>query len=245
MMEHKILESRTKWELVSLRKEIKYIVPLEKAIIIKSHLDNLLPRDDFCSDGAYSVRSLYFESINNVDFSEKLAGVDTRKKIRARIYNGDPSICKLELKQKHGDWQQKHSFIIPQKDVMDLSLGNYSVLRSYFDSVETSKKIYGIMAQGRYKPVVQIEYERFAYKYPICNTRITLDMNIRSSETNMDIFSTKIHYIPIMRENVVLEIKFNGKLMGFISAMLAKFDLTQDTYSKYCFGRKIYYDFNY
>ena len=232
-------------ELVSLRKEIKYIVPLEKATIIKSQLNNLLPRDDYCSDGAYSVRSLYFESINNIDFSEKLAGIDIRKKIRARIYNSDPSICKLEMKQKHDSWQQKHSFIVSEKDVRNLSLGNYSVLKGYFDSVETSKKIYGIMIQGRYKPVVQIEYDRFAYKYPMYDTRITLDMNIRSSETNMDIFASKIHYIPIMRENAVLEIKYSGKIMGFISAMLARFDLTQDSYSKYCLGRKIYYDFNY
>ena len=232
-------------ELVSLRKEVKYVVPLEKAVIIKSRLDNLLPRDDFCSDGAYSVRSLYFESINNVDFSEKFAGIDIRKKIRARIYNGDPSICKLELKQKNGDWQQKYSFIISEKDVMALSLGNYNVLKSYFDSVETSQKIYSIMVQGRYKPVVQIEYDRFAYRYPMYDTRITLDMNIQSSETSMDIFASKIHYIPVMSENVVLEIKYSGKLMGFISDMLSQFDLTQSSYSKYCFGRKIYYDFNY
>lgn len=232
-------------EVVSLRKEIKYIVPLEKAIIIKSRLDNLLPRDDFCSNGAYSVRSLYFESINNVDFSEKLAGVDIRKKIRARIYNGDPQICKLELKQKHGDLQQKYSSIISERDVMDISLGNYSVLKKYFDSVETSKKIYSIMTQGRYKPVVQVEYDRLAYRYPICDTRITLDMNIRSSETNMDIFASEIHYIPTMHESVILEIKYSGKLMGFISTILTQFDLTQGSYSKYCLGRKIYYDFNY
>lgn len=232
-------------ELVSLRKEIKYIVPLEKVLIIKARLDNFLPRDDYCSDGAYSVRSLYFESVNNTDFSEKMEGIDIRKKIRARIYNSDSSTCKLELKQKEDIWQQKHSFIISQKDVKELSAGNYSVLQSYFRSVAISGKIYNIMTQGRYKPVVQIEYDRFAYQYPMYDTRITLDMNIRSSETNMDIFASKVHYVPIMCENVVLEIKYSGKLMGFISGILGQFDLTQSSYSKYCFGRRIYYDFNY
>ena len=232
-------------ELVSLRKEIKYIVPLNKALAVKSRLDNLLPRDDYCSDGAYSVRSLYFDSVNNFDYSEKLAGIDIRKKIRARIYNGDSSVCKLELKQKNDIWQQKHSFIIAENDVRELSLGNYSVLKSYFDDFKTSVKAYGIMTQGRYKPVVQIEYDRIAYKYPMYNTRITLDMNVRSSETNMDIFASAIHYMPVMNENVVLEVKYSGKLMGFISDMLSQFDLTQSSYSKYCMGRKIYYDFNY
>lgn len=129
--------------------------------------------------------------------------------------------------------------------MLSLSLGNYSVLKKYFGNNEISQKIYGIMVQGRYKPVVQIEYDGFAYKYPIYNTRITLDMNIRSSEANMDIFASNILYIPIMCENIVLEIKYSEKLLGFISAMLTQFDLTQGSYSKYCLGRKIFYDFNY
>ena len=239
------MEQTVSRELVSLRKEIKYIVPLNKALALKSGLDNFLPRDDYCLDGAYSVRSLYFDSINNLDYSEKLAGIDIRKKIRARIYNGDSSLCKLEIKQKNDIWQQKHSFIIAENDVRELSSGNYSVLKSYFHDVETSVKAYSIMLQGRYKPVVQIEYDRIAYKYPMYDTRITLDMNVRASESNMDIFASAVNYIPVMCENVVLEIKYSGKLMGFISDMLGKFNLTQSSYSKYCMGRRIYYDFNY
>lgn len=239
------MEQAAHRELVSLRKEIKYIVSLEQAMIIKSRLDNLLPRDDYCSDGPYSVRSLYFDSVDNIDFEEKLAGIDIRKKIRARIYNNDPSVCKLELKQKNGDWQQKHSLIISESEVRQLTLGNYSVLKSYFPSIEAGREMYSIMAGGRYRPVIQIEYDRLAYRYPMYDTRITLDMNIRSSEANMDIFASKIHYIPVMRENVVLEIKYSGKFMGFISDMLSQFDLTQSSYSKYCYGRRIYYDFTY
>lgn len=243
--ERKGLEQATNRERVSLRNEIKYIIPLDKAIIIKSHLDNLLPRDSYCFEGAYSVRSLYFDSIANADFAEKLAGIDVRKKIRARIYNGDSSVCKLELKHKNVDRQQKYSFLISESDVRALTLGNYHVLRNYFDNAAISQLIYSIMTRKQYRPIVQIEYDRFAYRYPMYDTRITLDMNIRSSETNMDIFAPKIHYIPVMRENVVLEVKYSGKLMGFISGMLNQFDLTQSSYSKYCFGRKIYYDFNY
>ncbi|MCH5258456.1 MAG: polyphosphate polymerase domain-containing protein [Lachnospiraceae bacterium] len=237
-------EQKTSGESFTLRKEIKYIVPLEKALILKSRLDNSLPRDEHCSDGAYSVRSLYFDSIENVDFAEKFAGIEKRKKIRVRIYNNVTSTCKLELKQKNGDWQQKHSFIISANDVSELAFGNYSVLTRYFHSVDVSRKVFSTMTLGQYNPVVQIEYDRLAYRYPMYDTRITLDMNIRSSETNMDIFASNIHYIPIMRENVVLEIKYSGKLMGFISAMLTQFNLTQSSCSKYCLGRKIYYDFN-
>lgn len=232
-------------ELLSLRREIKYIIPLWKAIRIKECLDNLLTRDGHCVNGAYSVRSLYFESINNIDFADKLSGTDIRKKVRARIYDGDASLCKLELKEKKGDWQSKQSFLVDGKDVQAITCGDYSVLKNYFQDTPTSMKAYTIMAQGRYRPVVIIEYDRLAYRYPMYETRITLDMNIRSTESNLNLFSPQIHYLPVMNENVVLEIKYSGKLMGFISDALSPFDLTQGAYSKYCSGRRNYYDFNY
>ncbi len=51
-------------ELYSRRKEIKYIVPLAKALAVREQLDRLLQRDEHCADGPYLVRSLYFDSVN-------------------------------------------------------------------------------------------------------------------------------------------------------------------------------------
>ena len=232
-------------ELYSQRKEIKYIVPLGKALAIREQLDRLLQRDEHCADGPYLVRSLYFDSANQIDFAEKLAGVINRKKVRLRIYDKDASLCKLEIKQKTDDRQQKLSLIISASDAAEISHGKIKVLKKYFDTSATSLKAYGIMAQGLYRPVAQIAYDRLAYKYSMYDTRITLDMNVRSSESNLDIFSPDVRYVPIMREDAVLEVKYSGKLMGFLSALLAQFHLTQGTFSKYCAGRPIFYDFNY
>ena len=227
------------------RKEIKYIVPLAKAILIKNSLNSLLIRDSNCIEGTYSVRSLYFDSVNNIDFTEKIAGVSHRKKIRIRIYDGDSSLCKLEIKEKHDDRQYKQSIEICAADVKALTHGNYSVLTKYFHNTVFGLKMYSIMEQGLYRPVVLVEYDRLAYRYPMYETRITIDSNIRATESNMDIFASEINYNPVLYENVVLEIKYSEKLMGFVSEVLAQFHLTQGTYSKYCSGRGIYYDFNY
>lgn len=227
-------------ELFSLRKEIKYIVPIGHALSIRKQLDQLLTRDSYCSAGTYSVRSLYFDSINNTDFSDKIAGLYNRKKIRLRIYNSNSSLCKLEIKHKAGDWQQKQSCIISASDAMELAHGNYSILKHYFHKHETAIEAYRIMMQGQYHPVVQIEYNRIAYVYPLYDIRVTLDMDIRSSESNMNIFSFDTNYIPVMPDNLILEVKYNGKLMGFISDTLSQFNLTQCSYSKYCSGRQIY-----
>lgn len=232
-------------ELYSVRKEIKYVVPLGIALAIKENLDRLLQRDGHCADGPYLVRSLYFDSVNQIDFAEKLAGVIDRKKVRLRVYDGDASMCKLEIKQKTDDRQQKLSLIISAADAAELARGNIKVLQNYFGSSQTSLKAYGIMAQGHYRPVVQIAYDRLAYRYPMYDTRVTLDMNVRSSESNMDIFSSDVCYTPILWESAVLEVKYSGKLMGFLSALFARFHLTQGAYSKYCAGRPVFYDFNY
>ena len=232
-------------ELYSQRKESKYIVPLDKALAVGEQLVRLLQKDEYCMDGPYLVRRLYFDSVNQIDFAEKLAGVMERKKVRLRIYDKDASLCKLEIKQKTDDRQQKLSLVVSASDAAQLSHGNIKVLRKYFDSSRTSLMAYGIMAQGLYRPVAQIAYDRLAYKYPMYDTRVTLDMNVRSSESNMDIFSQNVCYTPILRENAVLEVKYSGKLMGFLSALFSQFHLTQGSYSKYCSGRPVFYDFNY
>lgn len=90
-------------ELSAYRKEIKYVIPLAKIPALKRCMDHLMTRDNYCIKDAYRIRSVYFESINNIDFAQKLAGIDVRKKVRLRTYNGDESVCKLELKQKKGD----------------------------------------------------------------------------------------------------------------------------------------------
>lgn len=167
-------------EISLLRKEIKYVILLSKALTIKNYLDGVFVRDNHCADDAYLVRSLYFDSVNNIDFSDKLAGINARKKFRIRIYDGNDSLCKLELKQKQGEWQRKQSCIILADDVEKISKGNYSVLKKYFDNSETALKVYTIMAQGGYAPVALIEYDRWAYKYFMYDTRVTLDFNIRA-----------------------------------------------------------------
>ena len=101
------------------------------------------------------------------------------------------------------------------------------------------------MQLGLYRPVVMVEYDRLAYFHPLYNTRITFDYNIKSSESNFDLFDKKINYTNIFNDYVILEVKYNKKLLGFISDILKKQKLTMLSISKYCISRKVFYDFNY
>ncbi len=227
------------------RNEKKYIVPYSHAVSIRGKLEGILARDEHSETQGYMVRSLYFDSINNIDYKTKLAGVEKRKKIRLRIYSPDAQSCKLELKEKDGDLQHKVSLWISREDALELSKMNYSALTKYFKESPDSMLVYTTMVMGGYRPVVLIEYDRIAYTYPVYNTRVTVDMDVRSSESNLDLFSEKPVYTVLMKEEVVLEVKYNQKLVKFLSDILRQYHLTQCSVSKYCMGRKVFYDFEY
>lgn len=238
-------EEQNKPAVSVFRSENKYLISKEDALALREKLDRVLTRDIHGESGGYLVRSLYFDSIENQDFNLKLAGVEIRKKIRIRTYSADADKCKLEVKQKNGDLQHKVSLWITREEAGELTRGNYSVLTRYFDQSPDAVYIYTVMVMGCYRPVVLVEYDRVAYTHPLYSTRITLDMYLRSSETNFDLFSKEPVYTPQMLESHVLEVKYNEKLLVFLSEILKSFHLTKCSVSKYCISRKIFYDFNF
>lgn len=228
-------------ELSTYRKEIKYVISKATALKIVSDLEKLLKEDSHnnMSEAGYIVRSLYFDSITNTDYYEKLAGTEIRKKIRLRVYGINDEKCKLELKQKFGDNQHKESLIVSREDAKYLFNGDYTVLRNYFSESELAVKIYSSLVLGSYRPAAIIEYDRKAFLYDLYDIRVTLDSNVRSSESNYNIFDENIIFTPILNEHAILEVKYSGKMIGFISDILSKHAVNQTSYSKYENGRKI------
>lgn len=227
------------------RNEKKYLISKAESLAVSQTLDRILARDSHSKMSAYIVRSLYFDSINNIDYTTKLAGTQIRKKIRLRTYSSDTDKCKLEVKYKNGDLQHKVSVWITRQHAEELSKCNYSVLTHYFKESPDAASIYTMLVMGCYRPVVLVEYDRIAYTYPLYNTRITIDMNVRSSESNMDLFCSSPGYTILLNEKNILEVKYNDKLMSFISKTLKQYNLTSCSVSKYCLGRKVFCDFEY
>lgn len=227
------------------RSENKYLLPFESIYDLKSKLGKILKIDNNSQTDGYLVRSLYFDSLNNIDFNTKMAGTEIRKKIRLRIYDLKSNKCKLEMKQKNGNLQHKISLWITKEDALELINKNYSVLIKYFNTSKEALTIYTTMVLGCYQPVVMVEYDRIAYTHPLYETRITLDMNIRSSETNFNLFDQNISYYPVFDQNAILEVKYNGNLLNFISNSLKQFHLTKIAFSKYCLARKVYQYFDF
>jgi len=219
--------------LKTFRHEYKFVIPYDEMLRLREKLNVLLDIDrDY---NGYMIRSLYFDSIDDEDYYDKLNGEMNRKKIRLRIYDPNGELVKLELKAKYDYHQLKESLIINKEDAKELIKGNYNILLNYKEDL--AKRIYIILMEGYYKPKVIIEYNRIAYMGKT-TTRITFDYEIKTSNNIESFFEKDINYIEtIDKKDIVLEVKFDRLLEPYISTILDKYISRSQSVSKYMMGR--------
>ncbi|MDE6184461.1 MAG: VTC domain-containing protein, partial [Lachnospiraceae bacterium] len=83
------------------RHEYKYVCNAMENAILKTRAQGILKRDEHAGpDGAYTIRSLYFDDLEDRCYYENESGIGERDKYRIRIYNGDISRITLEKKSK-------------------------------------------------------------------------------------------------------------------------------------------------
>lgn len=217
------------------RHEYKYAISYEEMLKLRNKLNELLQIDrDY---NGYLVRSLYFDSINDIDYYEKLDGLVNRKKIRLRIYEANAKNVKLELKSKYDYHQQKESLVITNEEAKQIIKENYGILLNHKE--EIASKIYNILTTNCYKPKVIIEYQRIAYTTKN-GTRITFDYNIKKSNQIETFFDKNINYLELSNpQNIVLEVKFDRFLEPYISNILNNYIAQKQSISKYVMGRNI------
>ena len=220
--------------LKTFRHEYKYIIPYSDMLEIRNKLDKVLTLD---RGGAYFVRSLYFDSPDDVDYYAKQNGEMIRKKLRLRIYDVNSDLAKIEIKGKYDYHQLKESLVISKKIAQNIINGNYDDLLEMDNDL--AKRIY-VYLQSGYRPKVIIEYDRAAY---ITNTttRITFDMNIKKSNDFDKFYTNDINYFELTNPNdVILEVKFDRFLEPYISKILDKYTVRYQSVSKYVMGRDDY-----
>lgn len=221
-----------------LRKEKKFIITLDEYYRIKNKLENVIKLDNNSNEEGYIVRSLYFDTINDSDYENKMDGLELRRKIRLRNYGPNSNFAKLEIKQKQGEFQKKRSLKLKKEDAIELINGNYSVLLKSNESF--AYECYCLMNMYCYKPKAVIEYKRKAFVVKENKIRITLDHDIIATESNFNIFDSNLNQNSMMNNfYVILEVKYNGFLLSYIKDLLDDCNKSELSVSKYCLGRTI------
>ena len=226
--------------LTVLRREEKYLLKLREAKQYQDRFSKVLATDNFSKKGAYCVRSLYFDTVDDKDFHDKINEQNCRRKIRLRIYSPDAKTAKLELKQKQNIYQKKRSLSISRQDAVALIGGNYSVLLKYRNAF--ADEVYTIMSRECYRPRNIIEYRRLAFMAKENNIRLTFDSDIRATESSYDLFAEHLPLYPVIpSDHVIFEVKYDKFMLGYIAELIGCVDRRSVSSSKYCLGRNIGY----
>lgn len=219
--------------LVVHRSEKKYFLSPNDYTTLSTLLSALVPRDPHCgSDHTYRIRSLYFDTINHVDYFAKEDGLYQRQKIRLRRYGPSSSYIKLEMKNKFGAITVKESLTLSREDAQSLIDGDPHCLLNYTSA--TAKKLYHEFMTKPLRPSCMIDYDREAFILSAHHIRINFDTNISGSTTAFDFFDDTINLCPIApRQELLLEVKFNEYLPDYIVDLLAAIPLQNTSFSKY------------
>lgn len=220
------------------RKELKYLLSLSEVHYLKQKLAAVMEKDAHNGQEGYRVRSLYFDSLFDTDFEDKVAGYDKRQKVRLRVYDSKDETVKLELKEKVGTAQRKRSLLISRAEAERMIKGDYSFLMERPEPM--AHQLYTFLLTRGYRPKCIVEYDRVAYLRRENDIRVTFDMNLRATEADFDLFNDHLMLYPVASPNeVTLEVKYNGFLYSYIKNLINHANRMQISNSKYCRARQI------
>lgn len=203
------------------RYELKFTISSTQAEILKYRLSLIMDVDtnSVNDDNTYFIRSLYFDDLYNSAYYEKIDGLEKREKYRIRIYNLDDSFIRLERKEKNRDLTHKEQSVITYEQYVNIVNGDFEKIdttgNKLLNDFVLKCKLYNI------KPNVIVDYDRLAYTYPVSETRVTFDENIRSGRFDTDLFNHDLLTFDVLEPNeVVLEVKFNDNIPYHIAQVI-------------------------
>ena len=202
-----------------LRHEYKYLISAADARLLKLRLKHIMdPDPNVGPSGRYTIRSLYFDDLNHSALDEKLDGICLRSKYRIRMYNYKPEYLKLEKKEKLGSLTRKTAQTIALRDALKLQYRN---IPQTPDISTLHGELAAKVRNSGVRPMVLVDYDRTPFVCADGNTRITLDENLRTRPYDANLMASPAAMIPVLeRGQVILEVKFDDFLPGYLSDAL-------------------------
>ena len=208
-------------ETPGYRIEQKFFLSPREAAALRARLYPILGRDPH-SDARrhYTIASLYLDDREEHSLVGSLLGVSARKKYRIRAYNGSDDFISVECKRREGRVSRKTSFAITRADYDRVIAGDPTPLLAY--PCDLAKQLYCDIRTEGYCPRSLVVYERETFIHPIERVRITLDTDLRGSDTVCDLFSPPPLPPLLPRDVILLEVKYNRFLPAFIADLLPR-----------------------
>lgn len=220
------------------RHEDKYILDDMQAAILKARAGAVLRPDSHTRpDGCYTIKSLYFDDINNSCYYDTENGNDPRAKFRIRLYNDDIGMLRLEKKIKQNGLTLKKQTVISREECERLILGKPFDTAGIND--EGKKSLITEFYMRGLVPVIIVEYERLPYVYPASDLRFTIDDRISYSTDVKGFPERKARMLGTRPGFHIMELKWNSFLPGYLTECLAIGSLQRSRFSKYYYCRSM------
>jgi len=218
------------------REEFKYYLSLSHEEPLLRSLGHFMRLDPACENekGCYTVKSLYFDTPDSKDLTDKLDGLIDREKFRLRTYSSplNESVFKLERKCKADNVIGKTSLTLSRAHAVALQSGDYHCLNQLGDPF--ADFCYQRFTSQGYRPRVIVEYDRSAFTLPFGNIRVTLDSGLRTYNGCLDVVTRRAPKVDVFLDRMsVLEIKFEKYLPAHLQEILSFYPLKRCAISKY------------
>ena len=213
------------------RHELKHEISPLDMVTLRQRLGAVMAPDCHAQNGRYSIRSLYFDSLDDRALREKLDGVAVREKYRLRLYNGDASVIHLERKFKCGQLGYKELAVLTADQARRIAAGDIGWMAASPDPV-----VLGFYAKLRAEGLaakVIVDYTRIPFVYGPGNVRVTLDYDIRTALRCTDFLNPGCATVPVPGSPCILEVKWDGFLPDVIRGIVQLGDRHSAAYSKY------------
>lgn len=213
------------------RNEWKHEISFCDHLILRQRLQAVMKRDTHAVNGAYLIRSLYFDNASDKALREKIDGVNIREKFRIRYYNKDTSVIHLEKKSKINGLCAKESTSITKEQVQSLLLGDYDWMID--TKIPLIQELYSkIMSQGL-RPKTIVDYTREPFVFGPGNVRVTLDYDIRTGMQSIDFLNPDCVTVPAGDPVTILEVKWDEFLPDLIRDAVQLPNCRTGAFSKY------------
>lgn len=243
-----MLELRTVMDIIE-RYEHKFLIAERLVPAIRSFARSTSTLDRYArADGAYSIRSLYFDTPSLALYAANGREQGHRFKIRARMYPDAPEGAYfLEVKRRCLDVIVKTRAPVPcdrWREAIDCDGATLAALteRSRSAVLAFAAKVHS----HHLEPVLLVQYEREAYVSDIDSyARLTLDREICVQPmTDLDLradprrwrFVDHAAQTQSSGSLAVLELKFERRPPAWMDTMVQRLELVRYSFSKYCYG---------
>lgn len=213
------------------RHEWKHEISCSDRLVLRQRLQAVMKRDEHAVNGAYLIRSLYFDNASDKALREKIDGVNIREKFRIRYYNKDTSVIHLEKKSKINGLCAKESAPMTKNQVQYLLLGDYDWMLS--TKIPLIQELYSKMMSQGLRPKTIVDYTREPFVFGPGNVRVTLDYDIRTGMQSTDFLNPDCVTVPAGDSVTILEVKWDEFLPDLIRDAVQIPNCRTGAFSKY------------